>query len=102
LICPRSPGCGVLGRAYWFEGAMEASVDGLGEGLARSSRAGRPHLFLTSTRVETGERWIHSDVLVAPAGFPGACDVLAVLGDDVKLSTAAHDSARFPYTNPVG
>ena len=103
LICPRSPGCGVLGRAYWFEGSMEASVRTLGKGLVQSAQGGdRPHLFLTSTRVETGERWIHSDVMIKPADFPGACDVLAVLGDDVKLSTAAHDSARFPYTNPVG
>lgn len=103
LICPRHPGCGVLGRAYWFEGAMEASVSKLGEGLVQSAQVGdRPHLFLTSTRVETGERWIHSDVKIKPADFPGACDVLSVLGDDVKLSTAAHDSARFPYTNPVG
>jgi hypothetical protein len=102
-----SPGCGVLGRSSWFEGTMEAAVPALRVGIAHSGLpidgAGhRPHLFLTVTRVESGERWIQSDVIVRPERFPGACDVVAMAASDLRLSTAAHNSSRFPYTNPVG
>jgi hypothetical protein len=102
LFC-KSPGCGVLGRSYWFEGIMEESLPAMARGLATSARERRlPHLFLTTTRVETGERWLQSDVAVNFEAFPGACDVLAMIGFDIRLSTAAHNSSRFPYTNPVG
>ena len=101
-IC-KSPGCGVFGRSYWFEGTMEETLPAMASGLAASTRQGRlPHLFLTTTRVETGERWIQSDVAINFEEFPGACDVLKMLGSDIRLSTAAHNSSRFPYTNPVG
>ncbi|WP_431276107.1 hypothetical protein ACQ858_07500 [Variovorax ureilyticus] len=102
LLC-RRPGCGLLGRSYWFEGAMESAVPGMATGLA-APHAGRrrPHILLTVTRVETGERWIESDLAIDWRVFPAACDVLGMLRSDVHLSTAAHNSSRFPYTNPVG
>lgn len=103
LFC-RNPGCGVLGRSYWFEGSMEAAVPSLALGLAGAPETRRetPHLFLTTTLVETGERAIQSDVTIEWQHFPGASDVLEMMGTDVRLSTAAHNSARFPVTNPVG
>ncbi|WP_088956651.1 hypothetical protein [Variovorax sp. HW608] len=101
LFC-RSPGCGLLGRSYWFEGAIEGAVPRMATGLAASGDGRRPHLLLTVTRVETGERWIQSDLAIDWRVFPAACDVLGMLGSDLRLSTAAHNSSRFPYTNPVG
>jgi hypothetical protein len=100
----REPGCGVLGRSLWFEGAMEAAVPGLAErlGAARDARPFTPHLFLNVTQVETGERALESDVKIDAAQFPDAADLLALAQADMRLSTAAHNSARFPYTNPVG
>lgn len=100
----RGPGCGVLGRSYWFEGALESAVPALAQGLAAAPEPRRrvPHVFLTVTRVETGERAIQSDVAIEWKSFPGATDVTALAGADMRLSTAAHNSARFPLTNPVG
>jgi hypothetical protein len=98
------PGCGVLGRSYWFEGALESAAPSLARGLAGAGGGARgtPHLFLTATRVETGERAIQSEIATGPRHFPGAVDVLAMTRADVPLSTAAHNSARFPFTNPAG
>ena len=102
LFCA-SAGCRLLGRSYWFEGSMESSVPSMARGMATPGPGGRrPHVFLTVTRVETGERWIQSDVAIDTRNFPAACDVLDMLNSDIRLSTAAHNSSRFPYTNPVG
>lgn len=102
LFCA-SPGCGLLGRSYWFEGSIEGAVPFMTTGLAASGTgAHRPHVLFAVTRVETGERWIQSDLSIDWRVFPGACDVLGMLGSDLRLSTAAHNSSRFPYTNPVG
>lgn len=97
----RNPGCALLGRSYWFEGSMEAALPALASGL-RETRAGEPHVFLTVTAVETGARSIQSDIAIDWAHFPGARDVVGLMEADVRLSTAAHNSSRFPYTNPVG
>jgi hypothetical protein len=103
LYC-RSPGCSVLGRSHWFEGALEAAAPQMAQGLvrARGERPWLPHVFLTATRVETGERVIQSDVAVDTSAFPGAVDLLHTAAADIRLGTAAHNSARFPVTNPVG
>jgi hypothetical protein len=97
----RNPGCGLLGRSYWFEGSMEAALSPLASGL-RETRPGEPRVFLTAAVVETGARSIQSDVAIDWAHFPGARDVAAMMDADIRLSTAAHNSSRFPYTNPVG
>ncbi|MGR4869097.1 hypothetical protein ACIPRI_09560 [Variovorax sp. LARHSF232] len=102
LFC-ESPGCRLLGRSHWFEGLMETPVRHMASGLSAPAQGERrPHLFLTVTRVESGERWIQSDVAIDIGSFPGACDVLDMLDSDIRLSTASHNSSRFPYTNPVG
>ena len=100
----RNPGCGILGRSYWFEGSMEAAVPALASGVAQvvDANAVEPHVFLTVTSVESGERAIQSDVAIDWRHFPGARDVIALMRADLRLSTAAHNSSRFPYTNPVG
>lgn len=97
--CTEQPGCGFLSRAAWFEAGMERIVPGLRQGLAQSQ--GRPHLLLNSTWVESGERAIASDLRLGDR-FPGARDQLDMLRHDLPLSTAAHNAARFPYTNAIG
>lgn len=102
----RNPGCGFLSRAAWFEQTLESALPGLRQGLAASARGkdGRhlPHLFLNATWVETGERAIASDVEIRPRSFGGAGDQLRIARADLPLSTAAHNSARFPYVNAIG
>jgi len=60
-----------------------------------------PSLFLNSTEVETGQRVIASNCALGDA-IPDARDLLLSLGRDVRLSTAAHNSARFTYVSPAG
>ncbi len=100
----KQPGCGVLGRSWWFEGAIESAVPAMARRLGATTTTGRrlPYLFLNATRVETGERVIESDVQIDGLHFPDAVDLLALANADLPLSTAAHNSSRFPYTNPVG
>lgn len=69
---------------------------------------GLPILLLNSTRVETGQRAIVSNVRVA--GFSDTIDLLAAQsrtgpGPDLvglPLSAAVHLSARFTYVSPAG
>ena len=74
-----------------------------------------PHLLLNSTSVNSGQRVIFSDLAISmPVNetvFYDAIDMREVLykghGDslqawDIALSSAAHNSARFTYTNPAG
>jgi hypothetical protein len=73
-----------------------------------------PALFLNSTMVETGQRTICTNLAVTtgPGGaFADAHDLHAHLRSvtpsagawqDVRLSTAAHTSARFPVFSPPG
>src|SRR5512139_114973 len=75
----------------------------LAQGLdgARSPGTSK-RLLLGVTRAETGERALESDVRVSENDFPGAPDLVTKMAADLRLSTAAHNSSRFPYTNPVG
>jgi len=70
-----------------------------------------PALFLNSTNVESGRRYIamplRTSAAPAPAGsteptFADAGDVLGIVGADLPLSTAVHNSARFTYVSPAG
>jgi hypothetical protein len=70
-----------------------------------------PSLFLNGTSVEVGNRLIGSNCdlwKVEPqfAGLgvpiPDAVDLFDQLGRDMRLSTAAHNSARFTYVSPAG
>lgn len=110
--CTR-PGCGFMSRGLWFERSLESPLrarpgsqalsmtSALAGGEAATPRAG-PHLFLNSTAVESGERAIASDVVIGPVVFPNARDQQFELGAALKLSTAAHNSARFPFVNAIG
>ena len=62
----------------------------------------RPILLLNATHEETGKRIITSHVKVERNVFIDSLDALDVLGDDVRASTAAHNSARFSYVSPAG
>jgi hypothetical protein len=66
-----------------------------------------PALLLNGTSVEAGRRLIASNVYVNPNGaapeFVDATDATACLNfKDMRLSTAAHMSARFTYVSPAG
>jgi hypothetical protein len=60
---------------------------------SRSAMQGKRQLLTTKV---TAERW--SDWL----GFLGRYRLRRIDGDDVRLSTAAHNSARFPFISPPG
>jgi hypothetical protein len=67
-----------------------------------------PALFLNATWVDNGRRLVASNLRFAEqsgvvgAPFALANDQLATLGRDLRLSTAAHNSARFPLVSPPG
>jgi len=61
-----------------------------------------PVLLLNGTHVESGKRIITSSVRVDGAAFPDAYDFYALVSGDVLVSTAALNSARFPYVSPAG
>jgi hypothetical protein len=68
----------------------------------------RPSLFLNATWVDNGRRIVASNLRYAKEDsdeadvFIRSNDQLAVLGHDLRLSTAAHNSARFPFVSPPG
>jgi succinate dehydrogenase hydrophobic anchor subunit len=62
----------------------------------------RPALLLNATHQETGRRIITSHIKIERDAFLDSYDALQVLGSDVRLSTAAHNSARFTYISPAG
>lgn len=62
----------------------------------------RPALLLNATHQETGRRIITSHIKIERDVFVDSYDALHVLGSDVRLSTAAHNSARFTYVSPAG
>ncbi len=72
--------------------------DGAGEATA----PWRPILLLNATHEETGKRIITGHVLIERDVFIDSLDALKVLNDDVRASTAAHNSARFSYVSPAG
>jgi hypothetical protein len=61
-----------------------------------------PVLLLNGTHVETGRRIITSTVRFGATAFPDAYDFFALVSGDVRMSTAALNSARFPYVSPAG
>jgi hypothetical protein len=62
----------------------------------------RPILLLNGTHEETGNRIIASHVRIDRDVFLESFDELDLLGQDVRASTAAHNSARFTYVSPAG
>ena len=62
----------------------------------------RPILLLNATHEETGNRIITGHVRIERNVFVDSLDALNVLQNDVRASTAAHNSARFTYVSPAG
>jgi predicted acylesterase/phospholipase RssA len=60
-----------------------------------------PSLFLNGTIVERGNRIIGSNCIIS-SDIPESADIFNELGSDMRLSTAAHNSARFTYVSPAG
>ncbi len=71
--------------------------------LANRSTAGVPSplLFFNATHVETGRRYIASNVTF-DSTIRDAQDVYTLLNHDMPLSVAVHNSARFTYVSPAG
>jgi hypothetical protein len=80
----------------------------------KPSRKWLPVLLLNGTSVKTGRRMITSDVALdtecrsagTAEGEPqvalAAVDFFCLTGKPIRLSTAVHNSARFPYISPAG
>ena len=64
--------------------------------------AGVPALLLNGTHVQTGRRLLASPFRWTSQDLPETDDLLEVLGADVPLATAAHNSTRFSYVSPAG
>jgi hypothetical protein len=62
----------------------------------------RPALLFNATHQETGRRMITSHIKIERDIFLDSYDALQALNSDVRLSTAAHNSARFTYISPAG
>jgi hypothetical protein len=91
-------------RAEALERSWESAwgKDGLEKGFLAQQKTGElPYLFLNSTDAITGRRVIHSPLVVAGA-LPEVLDYFEVSPDDIRLSTAAMNSARFTYLSPGG
>jgi hypothetical protein len=63
--------------------------------------SGLPLLLLNVTDIEDGKRALVSPLSVAPLEFPDTTDVRKLVAKPMRMSTAAHLSARFMYVSPV-
>jgi len=65
-----------------------------------------PLLFLNGTSVDTGRRIVTSPVMWSPldptTSGPDLADLHTMLGSDVSVATAVHNTARFPYISAAG
>jgi hypothetical protein len=72
-----------------------------------------PLLFLNGASVKTGRRIVTSDIALRPEckssdtfpatpDLPSAVDFFCLTRQAIRLSTAVHNSARFPYISPAG
>ncbi|MEH2543851.1 hypothetical protein V1283_000496 [Bradyrhizobium sp. AZCC 2262] len=62
----------------------------------------RPAVLFNATHQGTGRRIITSNLKIDRDTFVDSYDALNLLGSDMRLSTAAHNSARFTYVSPAG
>jgi hypothetical protein len=99
-----------LDRAQALEMAWEAawkdhcSSDILNQSFADlwKMRPDLPDLYLNGTSVEYGKRIITSNVRFDERDFADSISAYEKLEGDLRLSTAAHMSARFTYVSPAG
>ncbi|MDR7298625.1 hypothetical protein J2X16_003988 [Pelomonas aquatica] len=101
-LCQAHSGCGMRSRAMAFEREWMRAFPRLAEPLG-SAGPGEPQLLLNSTVVESGNRALLGTLRFGPGQLPGAEDLIASgrVGGSPALVTAAHTSARFPFTNPL-
>lgn len=107
---PWFPDRGAALEAAWEESFRSVTgQDSLASSLADLSRNKPwPALFLNATWSDTGHRIVASNLRVGstPTTKPDPTvrfsDQLGVIGHDLRLSSAAHNSARFPYVSPAG
>ena len=87
-------------RELWLG---EDAPHGRGPLPPRTRRYVVPSLFLNGTWVENGDRVVTTNLDIAEAdSFVRLDDMLGCLGRSIRLSTAAHMSARFTYVSPAG
>jgi hypothetical protein len=101
-------------RSLGFEQALASAYDGGRDAgsstfergfleLRPDPAAGVPALYLTSVSVETGAR-----VIASPYAWPDdgsrrdRVDLHELIGADLSLASAVHNSARFTYVSPAG
>jgi len=94
-------------QASWRmrEGGADLGLDApLSSRVGETAQGWQPALFLNSTHVETGQRVVASSVNLysKPEYYLDAVDLTGLLGRDVRLGTAALNSARFTYVSPPG
>ncbi|MDD5299328.1 MAG: hypothetical protein PHD65_02420 [Gallionella sp.] len=104
-------------RAKSLEGAWEASwkksiennrmSDSFNKLWESDTKAELPALFFNSTSVETGKRFIFSNLSViskveGKPEFVDAFDAQSIIKNEIPFSTAIHGSARFTYVSPAG
>jgi hypothetical protein len=63
-----------------------------------------PLLFANTYDIDSGQKGIACPVTIDPRNFPASLPVFSLLDktSDLKMSTAAFLSARFPYVSPTG
>ncbi|MEL7122424.1 MAG: patatin-like phospholipase family protein, partial [Bacteroidota bacterium] len=66
-----------------------------------NNRFDLPNLFFNTTRVETGNKSLISNLKLDKRYFPAAIDVENVSGKQYLLKSATFASARFPFVTPV-
>jgi hypothetical protein len=101
---------GALERSW--EAAWNATMPGSSPGLDRPFHSlwnvdrdiWLPALIINGTSEKTGRRIITSNLLIDPDRFTDAIDFFAKVSPtaDIPVSTAAHNSARFPYIDAAG
>jgi hypothetical protein len=99
-------------RAKTLEMAWERSFEketgsnalaGSFSALGADKQAPWPVLFLNATWSNNGRRVVAATAKMdGDSAFRIANDQLARIGYDIRVSTAAHNSARFPYVSPPG
>ena len=100
------PNLGQTSRGVAMEEAFEAAA---GPRLAAPFLQARgsagdwhPLLLLNAVHQETGRRVIMSHAKIDRDPFLDSFDLHALTGADLRLSTAAHNSARFSFVSPAG
>ncbi len=86
----------------WRNTYKQAKTEGVSASL--TSKVGAdwlPILLLNSTHMESGKRVVASSIELDDK-FTDTVDLLSLIGSDVRLSTAAGNSARFTYVSPAG